>query len=81
MSNETDNNDSLAENTENSEGTVGQQGASGSAGDVMVAEHDRPSVLHVIPVYDRPVLPSEVLPVQLAGKWGETIRQVINGDD
>ncbi|WP_405366645.1 endopeptidase La [Ruminobacter sp.] len=81
MSNETDNNDSLSENTENSEGTVGQQGASGSAGDVMVAEHDRPSVLHVIPVYDRPVLPSEVLPVQLAGKWGETIRQVINGDD
>lgn len=41
----------------------------------------RPRIIAVLPVYDRPILPSEVIPVQLSAKWAETVRRVINSDD
>ena len=70
--------DSLKENeTEHEDETENSEQNSGS---VVVADRVRPAKVAVIPVYDRPVLPSELIPVQLASKWAATIRQVVNSE-
>lgn len=70
--------DSLKENeTEHEDETENSEQNSGS---VVVSDKVRPAKVAVIPVYDRPVLPSELIPVQLASKWAATIRQVVNSE-
>lgn len=70
--------DSLKENeTEHEDETENSEQNSGS---VVVSGKVRPAKVAVIPVYDRPVLPSELIPVQLASKWAATIRQVVNSE-
>ncbi|MGN1393374.1 MAG: endopeptidase La [Succinivibrionaceae bacterium] len=44
-----------------------------------VPDKARPSQVFIIPVYGRPFLPSQVMPIQLSPKWESTLRSIING--
>lgn len=46
-----------------------------------VPEKARPLRLKIIPVYGRPLLPSEIMPVQLATKWAATITSVVESPE
>lgn len=46
--------------------------------DLSVPEHERPLQLLVLPIYGRPFMPSQVIPVQLDSKWDDTLREVLN---
>ena len=48
-----------------------------SSSDLSVPEHERPMQLFVLPIYGRPFMPSQVIPVQLDNKWEPTLRQVL----
>lgn len=41
-------------------------------------DYEQPSQLLVLPVFGRPFMPSQVIPVQLDNKWEETLRQALN---
>ncbi|MGL4206824.1 MAG: endopeptidase La [Aeromonadaceae bacterium] len=46
---------------------------------LIVSGQERPTQLYVIPVYGRPFLPSQILPVQLKVEpWSHTIERVVN---
>ncbi|MBQ3683100.1 MAG: endopeptidase La [Succinimonas sp.] len=46
--------------------------------DLSVPEKERPPVLCVLPVFGRPFMPSQVIPVQLAPRWEKALRKTLD---
>ena len=64
-------------NEENNIEEVVVEETSNNSSELSVPEKERPNTLCVLPVYGRPFMPSQVMPVQLAPKWEDTLRQVL----
>ncbi|WP_019001350.1 endopeptidase La [Succinimonas amylolytica] len=46
--------------------------------ELSVPEKERPPVLCVLPVFGRPFMPSQVIPVQLAPRWEKALRKTLD---
>ena len=44
------------------------------------AERAMPAILPVIPIFGRPVMPSQITPVQLSGEWEDAITRIANSE-
>ncbi len=72
------NDDNKPDNQNEAEIEIQETPLEEGSSEISVPDKERPPVLCVLPIYGRPFLPSQVIPVQLAPRWEQTLRKALD---